>query len=55
MMTHEEIDVADREALADELGAAGEYTGDWRSATLSDLRERVRELVDRFAVTENDD
>lgn len=30
-----------REQLADELAAAGEYTGDWRYADIDDLRERV--------------
>lgn len=48
MMRTTEIDRATREELAEELGAGGEFTGDWRTASLDDLRERVRELVSRY-------
>ena len=41
MMTPQQIAIASREELADELAAAGEYTGDWREASMDDLRERV--------------
>lgn len=41
MMTIEKTKTATREELADELAAAGEYTGDWKEASLDDLRERV--------------
>jgi hypothetical protein len=45
MMTKAEIRTATRDQLADELAAAGEYTEDWKIATMDDLRHRVRLLV----------
>lgn len=45
MMTHGEIEQANRERLASELGAAGEYSEDWETADINDLRERVHQLV----------
>ncbi len=45
MMQPNDIETATREQLADELGAAGEYTQDWETAELDDLRDRVRNLV----------
>lgn len=45
MMSAQEIKEATREQLADELGAAGEYTGDWQTADLDDLRKRVASVV----------
>ena len=45
MMNLETIETATRDELADELGAAGEYTEDWETATMEDLRERVVEVV----------
>jgi hypothetical protein len=40
-----DIDAATREGLANELGAAGEYTEDWMTADMDDLRERVRRAI----------
>lgn len=40
---------ATREQLAEELGAACEYTEDWQTATMDDLRERVRAARRRLA------
>jgi len=40
-MTKEQIKTATSEELAEELGAAGEYSGDWETAETDDLRERV--------------
>lgn len=44
-MKTSEIDTATREELANELGAACEYTEDWETATMEDLQERVRRLL----------
>jgi len=41
MMTIEQIPTATRDELSDELASAGEYTGDWQTASMQDLRERV--------------
>jgi hypothetical protein len=43
-MNANEINTATREQLADELAAACEYTEDWQTATMDDLRERVRRI-----------
>ena len=43
-MTMSEIKTATREELADELAAACEYTGDWETASIEDLRSRVEIL-----------
>jgi len=48
MMKPDEIKTATREQLADELGAAGEYTGDWETASMDDLRQRLAELIARY-------
>ncbi len=40
-----DIDAATREELANELGAAGEYTEDWLTAEMDDLRERARRAI----------
>lgn len=48
MMAKRDVEAATREELADELAAACEYTDDWESATMDDLRERVRDLLDRY-------
>jgi len=40
-MTRDQIRDADREELAAELGAAGEYTEDYRTTSLADLRRRT--------------
>ena len=45
MMTQEKASTANRDELSDELAAAGEYTGDWETAELADLRERVVRLL----------
>ena len=45
MMTASKIQTATREQLADELGAAGAYSEDWETATMDDLRERVRAVA----------
>ena len=45
-MNAQEIKNATREELADELAAAGEYTADWETAEMSDLRERVANAAD---------
>jgi hypothetical protein len=50
MMTTSQIDTATREQLADELAAACEPTEDWQTAGVEDLRERVRTLVEIYAV-----
>lgn len=34
-----------RDELADELAAAGEYTADWETADIEDLRQRVKLLI----------
>jgi len=39
------VETATREQLADELGAAGEYTEDWETADINDLRSRARMIV----------
>jgi F0F1-type ATP synthase membrane subunit b/b' len=44
-MTTDEIKTATREELANELAAACEYTEDWQTATMDDLRERVVRVV----------
>lgn len=36
----------EREKLANELGAAGEYSEDWKTAEIEDLRSRVAKLTD---------
>ena len=43
-MNATEITTATREQLADELAAACEYTEDWETTTMDDLRDRVRQL-----------
>jgi len=48
MMTPAEITTATRDELTDELAAAGEYTQDCGDALMHDLRERVRELIERY-------
>lgn len=44
-MTIDQIPSADRHALSDEIAAAGEYTGDWETATLDDLRMRAASCI----------
>ena len=51
-MNANEINTATREQLADELAAAAEYTEDWRTATMDDLRERVQRIVPADEATE---
>jgi len=46
MMTKAEILHAGREALAEELGAAGVYTEDWETVLISELRARAIELIE---------
>ena len=48
MMTEAQIKRATREELAEELGAGCEYTEDWETAGLDELRDRVRALVARY-------
>lgn len=45
MMSQDEIRTATREELANELAAACEYTEDWETATMDDLRGRVSSLI----------
>ena len=45
MLTKEQVERATREELADELAAAGEYTMDWESAHMDDLKARVMQTV----------
>jgi len=45
MMNREYVELATREELADELGAAGEYTADWREADMDDMQRRVVDLL----------
>ena len=49
MMTKDQIRTATREQLAEELAAACAYTEDYMTATMDDLRERVRRLVDVYS------
>jgi len=42
-----DIDAATREELADELGAAGEYTEDWMTTDMDDLRERAKRAMSK--------
>lgn len=43
-MNDDKIKTATREELSDELAAACEYTEDWQTAEMDDLRERVQLL-----------
>lgn len=43
-MRTNEIKTCTREQLADELASAAEYTDDWQTATIDNLRERVYRL-----------
>ena len=47
-MNANEIKTADRRELADELAAAGEYTEDWSTAEMDDLRERVESMTTTY-------
>ena len=40
-----DIATATRDELSDELADAGEYTGDWKTADMDDLRERVHGII----------
>jgi len=44
-MERDYVELATREELADELGAAGEYTADWREADMDDMQRRVVDLL----------
>jgi hypothetical protein len=48
MMTMQQIAAASREELAEELGYAGEYTADWETVEIGDLRDRVTRLVEHY-------
>jgi len=45
MMEKKYIAIANREELADELGAAGESTEDWRDANIAEMRKRVVDVL----------
>ena len=40
-----DVATATREQLADELAAAGEWTEDWQTVSMDDLRQRVRRAM----------
>ncbi len=49
MMTSEQIETATREQLADEFAAVAEYTEDWATISIEDMRQQVRDAVAKYS------